>query len=132
MILDRQCDALQNVPVATVNTGGKGVGKPVDDRRAGRDEVPLRRSRNPSTRPVRVSGQKAGARVAHPSQSARPSTAFIGALTLATTAFASAQAPLEADNTKVNARDRQKGAVTPINRKTTSRIARPRRRFVAR
>lgn len=44
------------------------------------------------------------------------STAFIGALTLATTAFASAQAP-QANNTNVNARDRQKGAVTADQQK---------------
>jgi hyperosmotically inducible periplasmic protein len=44
------------------------------------------------------------------------STALIGALTLATTAFASAQAS-QADNTNVNARDRQKDAVTADQQK---------------
>ena len=44
------------------------------------------------------------------------STALIGALTCATTAFASAQAP-QADNTKVNARDREQGAITADQQK---------------
>jgi hyperosmotically inducible protein len=42
------------------------------------------------------------------------STAFVGALTLASAALVSAQAP---DNTKVNARDRQPGAVTADQQK---------------
>jgi hyperosmotically inducible periplasmic protein len=44
------------------------------------------------------------------------STALVSALTFATTAFASAQAP-QADNTKVNARDREPGAVTADQQK---------------
>jgi hyperosmotically inducible periplasmic protein len=44
------------------------------------------------------------------------STALIGALTLGITALVSAQAP-QADSTKVNARDRQEGAVTADQQK---------------
>jgi osmotically-inducible protein OsmY len=44
------------------------------------------------------------------------STALIGACTLAMTALAAAQVP-QADNTKVNTRDREKGAVTADQQK---------------
>jgi hyperosmotically inducible protein len=44
------------------------------------------------------------------------STALLGALALVTTTFASAQAP-QADNTKVNTRDREPGAVTADQQK---------------
>ena len=44
------------------------------------------------------------------------STALIGACTLSMTAWAAAQVP-QADNTKVNTRDREKGAVTADQQK---------------
>ena len=48
------------------------------------------------------------------------STLFIGALTLAPVAYAFPQAPPQADNTKVNARDRAKGEVTADQQKNNA------------